>query len=180
MKNLELKLISELIKGSRRSDRELAKTIGVSQPTVSRLIKKLEKEGVIKEYTMMPDFSKLGYSLLATTFVQLKQDLTMEQTEKARDRARDSLRENHNEIIMLERGMGLNHNGVFLSLHKDYSSYLSFKKWLENFEFLEMPSIETFMVNLKDIIHYRSLGFSSLAKHILTINGNDKPSSKTA
>ena len=45
MKDVELKLISELMKNSRRSDRELAKTIGVSQPTVSRLIRKLEKNG---------------------------------------------------------------------------------------------------------------------------------------
>jgi hypothetical protein len=44
MKNIELKLISELMKNSRRSDRELAKAIGVSQPTVSRLIKKLENQ----------------------------------------------------------------------------------------------------------------------------------------
>lgn len=44
MKDVELKLISELLKNSRRSDRELAKTLGVSQPTVSRTLKRLEKE----------------------------------------------------------------------------------------------------------------------------------------
>jgi DNA-binding Lrp family transcriptional regulator len=36
MKDIELKLISELMLDSRRSDRELAKVLGVSQPTVSR------------------------------------------------------------------------------------------------------------------------------------------------
>jgi DNA-binding Lrp family transcriptional regulator len=171
MKETELKLISELLKDSRRSDRELAKAIGVSQPTVSRMIKRLEKEGVIRGYTLVPDFSKLGYSLLAITFVQLKQALTMEQTEEARDRARDSLRENHDEVIMLERGIGLSHDGVFLSFHKDYSSYVDFRNWLQSFEFLETPDIETFIVNLKDTVRYRSLGFSTLAKHILTMNG---------
>jgi DNA-binding Lrp family transcriptional regulator len=44
MKDVELKLISELLKDSHRSDRELAKAVGVSQPTVSRLISKLRKE----------------------------------------------------------------------------------------------------------------------------------------
>jgi Lrp/AsnC family transcriptional regulator for asnA, asnC and gidA len=171
LKDVELKLVSELLKDSRRSDRDLAKAVGVSQPTVSRLIKKLEKEGVIRGYTVVPDFSKLGYSLMAITFVQLKQGLTMEQTEKARDRARDSLTENHNEIIMLERGLGLNRTGVFLSLHKDYSEYSNFRKWLQNFEFLEMPNIESFLIDLKDTVHYRTLGFSTLAKHILTMNG---------
>ena len=40
VKDTEVKLISELMKDSRRSDRELAKTIGVSQPTISRTIRK--------------------------------------------------------------------------------------------------------------------------------------------
>jgi len=48
IKDVELRLISELMKNSRRSDRELAKAISVSQPTVSRMIKKLESEGTLK------------------------------------------------------------------------------------------------------------------------------------
>ena len=43
VKDVELKLISELMKDSRRSDRELAKAIGVSQPTISRMIRKIGK-----------------------------------------------------------------------------------------------------------------------------------------
>jgi hypothetical protein len=38
VKDVELKLIYELIKNSRRSDRELARVLKVSQPTVSRMI----------------------------------------------------------------------------------------------------------------------------------------------
>jgi DNA-binding Lrp family transcriptional regulator len=72
LKDLELRLISELMKNSRRSDRELARAIGASQPTVSRLIAKLEKMGVIKEYTMISNFSKLGFELLAVTLVKLR------------------------------------------------------------------------------------------------------------
>jgi DNA-binding Lrp family transcriptional regulator len=41
MKELEGKWLSELLKNSRRSDRELAKAIGVSQPTTTRLRTKL-------------------------------------------------------------------------------------------------------------------------------------------
>jgi DNA-binding Lrp family transcriptional regulator len=74
MKEIELKLISELMKNSRRSDRELGKAIGTSQPTVSRMISRLEKEGVVKEYTVIPDFQKLGHSLAAITLGRVKDE----------------------------------------------------------------------------------------------------------
>jgi len=34
--------------------------VSVFQPTVSRMVKRLEKEGYLREYTMIPDFQKLG------------------------------------------------------------------------------------------------------------------------
>ena len=110
MKHIELQLISELMKNSRRSDRELAKALGVSQPTVSRLIKKLEKDGFIKEYTIVPDFHKLGYELLALTFVELKKGLDQEGIEKARKTTREDLKKAPLEIVLFERGMGEGHS----------------------------------------------------------------------
>lgn len=172
LKEVELRLVSELMKSSRRSDRELARVMNVSQPTVTRVRQRLEKQGLIKEYTMIPDFTKLGCSLLVLNLVKLKQSLTAEQTEKARDEARRSLQENHDEIIMLERGIGSGkYDGVFLSIHKDYSSYLAMLSWLRNFDFLEVSSIESFVVNLDDKIHYRSLTLSTVANYILKLRG---------
>ena len=72
VKDVELKLVSELIKNSRRSDRELARVLGLSQPTVGRMIKKLEKEGIIQGYTMIPDMNKLGIEIVAITRVALE------------------------------------------------------------------------------------------------------------
>ena len=54
VKDVELKLVSELIKNSRRSDREVARVLGLSQPTVGRMIKKLEKR---RNYTRVYDGS---------------------------------------------------------------------------------------------------------------------------
>ena len=61
LKDIEVKIIAELMKNSHRSDREIARAIGTSQPRVSRIIKKLEEEGVIKEYSVIPDFKRLSY-----------------------------------------------------------------------------------------------------------------------
>jgi DNA-binding Lrp family transcriptional regulator len=68
LKDVELRIIAELIKNSHRSDRELARVIGVSQPTVTRSINRLEKEGIIKDYAMIPDFRKLGYQIMGVSF----------------------------------------------------------------------------------------------------------------
>jgi DNA-binding Lrp family transcriptional regulator len=169
MKDVELRLISELMKNSRRSDRELAKAIGVSQPTVSRMIKRLEKEGVIKEYTMIRDFLKLGLELLALTLVKLRKALDAEKIDEARKAAQQSLKKGPFEIIMLERGLGLGYDGLIVSIHKDYSSYQELKKWLRQFTFLELKEADSFLISLSDKIHYRPLTLTTLAKYLLTL-----------
>lgn len=168
MKEVEIALISELLKNSRRSDRELAKAIGTSQPTVSRLIKKLEKAGVIKEYTMIPDFRKLGYELLGFTFVKLKK-LSKEELDAARETARQSLKENTFGIVMLERGIGFGYDGLFVSFYKDYTDYAAHKDQLRQFRFLDVGCMETFLVSLTDKIRYRPLTFATLAQSLLTM-----------
>jgi DNA-binding Lrp family transcriptional regulator len=172
MKDIERKLVSELMKNCRRSDRTLAKALGVSQPTITRALHKLEKEGIIKEYTIVPDFRKLGYTLLAVTFVKLKY-LTQDEIEKARQSTREEIKSNLN-FIMLERGMGMGYDGVFLSFHEDYASFTRHMEWLAQFDFLQVSGIQSFLINLEDEIRYRSLTFSTLAKHILTLQAEPK------
>ena len=70
MKEKELKLIRELILNSKRSDRDLAKEIQTTQPTIGRIRKKIEKEGYISEYSAFPDLSKLNIKLIA--FISIK------------------------------------------------------------------------------------------------------------
>ncbi|MGB9134203.1 MAG: winged helix-turn-helix transcriptional regulator [Candidatus Bathyarchaeia archaeon] len=173
MKKTEVKLISELILNSRRSDRELAKAVGVSQPTVGRMIKKLEKEGYIREYTIVPDFQRLGYHLMALIFVKLKQGLTAEKIEETRRIAQESLKTGPFEVVMLERGIGLGYDGVFISFHKDYASYLALKDWFKRFTFLELTKLESFLINLDDKVRYRPLTFAALAKHVLLMAGQE-------
>jgi DNA-binding Lrp family transcriptional regulator len=169
VKDVEMKLVSELMKNSRRSDRELAKAIGVSQPTVSRMIKRLEQDGVIREYTMVPDFRKLGYQLLALTFVKLKKTLGSEETEKARETTKQALKESQFGIIMLERGIGLGYDGVIVGLYEDYASYTEHRNRLREYSFLEVTDVEGFITSLDDEVRYLPLTLQALAKHALTM-----------
>ncbi|MBE0519957.1 winged helix-turn-helix transcriptional regulator, partial [Candidatus Bathyarchaeota archaeon] len=61
-------LLYELMKNSKRSDRELAKVVKVSQPTITRMRKNLEKSEYVREYTIVPAVEKLGFELTALTF----------------------------------------------------------------------------------------------------------------
>jgi DNA-binding Lrp family transcriptional regulator len=166
MKGIEFKLLSELMKNSRRSDRELAKAIGVSQPTVSRAIKALEKNGFIKEYTIIPDFAKLGYELMAITLIKLRQELSGAQLDRATQLAKESLKKGPFEVVMVERGIGLGFSGVFISYHEDYSSYLNLRNWFKQFDFLEISRLESFLISLRDETRYRPFTFKTIAEHV--------------
>jgi DNA-binding Lrp family transcriptional regulator len=166
MKDVELKLVSELMKNSRRSDRDLAKTIGVSQPTVSRLFKKLEKEGVVKEYTMIPDFRKLGFSLLAITFSRIHETENM-------IRVIENMKESLPEAVMFERGLGLVYDGVIVSFHEDYSSYVGFRKRMKDC-CSEFSGTEGFLISLDAEAQYYPLTFATFAQHLLILGKKTK------
>lgn len=62
---IDKKILRELLKNSNRSQREIAKAVGVSVATVINHVQRLESAGVIKEYTVMLDYERLGYELTA-------------------------------------------------------------------------------------------------------------------
>jgi DNA-binding Lrp family transcriptional regulator len=173
LKNTEVRLISELMKNSRRSDRDLAKAVHVSQPTVSRAIKKLEEQGLIKEYTMVPDFTMLGFELMALTFISNEPTLSPREADEGRRVAQEKVKESPGNIIMLERGMGLKHSGVIISFHRDYSDYRRFVQEFKEAQTTQayvQENVESFLIDLKDKIRYRPLALSALADHILRMN----------
>jgi DNA-binding Lrp family transcriptional regulator len=69
LKPMDFQIMWELIKDSRKSDMQLAKIIGVSQPTVTRKRTNLEK-GFIEGYAAIPNFDKIGFKIVAFTFVK--------------------------------------------------------------------------------------------------------------
>lgn len=62
---LDLKIIQELKDNSRRSNREIARKLGVSASTLIQRIEKLEKKGIIKGYSVTLNHSLLGRDLIA-------------------------------------------------------------------------------------------------------------------
>ena len=174
MKDVELRLISELMKNSCRSDRQLAQILGVSQPTVSRAKERLEKEGYISEYTIIPNFNKIGYHLFAMTFFAWKQGVSTSEMEEAIKRAQEEARSVPSNVVIIERGIGMSHDAFMGSFHKDYSSYREFLDVIKKSQYVDVTKMESFIVDLDDKIHYRTLTFSTLAKHLLETNQKEE------
>jgi DNA-binding Lrp family transcriptional regulator len=175
MKEIELKLVSELMKNSRRSDRQLARAIGTSQPTVSRMLSRLEKEGVVKEYTIIPDFQKLGYALAAITLGRVKDEF---RKPEVLDEIRREFIKNFNqtalEVILDERGRGMEYDGIIVSFHRSYSEYADFKRWMKQMPFIDASKLDSFLIDLNDKVHHRYLTFSYLAKHVTQTQNRNK------
>ena len=170
MKDLELELISELMKNSRRSDRELAKVLRVSQPTVSRTMDRIKKRGLIREFTIVPDFQKLGYQLVAFTLARTKSGLSAEELEKARQISlRDMREKSPPEIVLFERGLGGGYTSIIVSFHHNYTEYARLKERMKEYPFLDHGATMSFLMDLNDNVHYRYFTFSTLAKHLLTL-----------
>ncbi len=60
---IDRKLLRELLTNSKRSFRELAKSIGVAPATVINHVQRLESGGVIQDYSVRLDHERLGYEL---------------------------------------------------------------------------------------------------------------------
>lgn len=144
-KELAEKLLRELLKNSKRSDRELAKILNVSQATISRLRNKLEKNGLIQAYTIIPDFTQMGFELLAITFVKLRSEIL---TPEIRKQVKEYAMKFPSSILS-SFGEGMGMSGVVISFQKNYTEYhqglnklrLDWKDYTED--------IQSFVISLK-------------------------------
>ena len=166
LKNIEVKVIVELMKNSRRSDRELAKAIGSSQPTVSRVIRRLEKEGIIKEYTMIPDFVRLGYQMMGVTFTRAPTIENEEESTELRKSVEELERKRPFASLMAVYGMGCGKEVMFITLYRNYARYAEAIRLARSLPHVDAKEIDSFLVDLNDESNYRLLTMKQVARNI--------------
>ncbi len=162
LNSLDCKLLFELLKNSNRSDRELAKVLNSSQPTITRRRRRLEKEA-IDGYTAIPKWEKIGYGLLAIILVKSTSIFGLKKYAELREEGINWLMAQHN-IIMggACEGMGINY--FVISVHKDYSEYNKFmlKLRLEMREFVD--DVHSILVDLRATKRMKPFHLKYLAK----------------
>ena len=58
---IDIRILRLLSKNARLTYKELAEILGTTRQRISRRMDRLERNGVIKKYTVIPDYDALGY-----------------------------------------------------------------------------------------------------------------------
>lgn len=145
MKDKMKRVLCELLKDSSKSDRELAKKLGVSQPTVSRLRNKLVQDGLIKQFSVVPDVKALGFELIAMT------SFTSERSNETTERAIKWTMTKPN-VLFAARVEGAGKNGLMVSLHKNYTEYHNFIQEVKRGAGDLITDYETLLISLGDVV----------------------------
>ena len=82
--NLDAKLVNSLLGNGRASLRSLGDELDVSVTTVSNHLRDLEDEGVIRGYSPIVDYDKLGFDVTAILQLKVEGSALPEITEKLR------------------------------------------------------------------------------------------------
>ena len=155
-KELPAKLLRELLKNSKRSDRDLAKILKVSQPTITRRRARLEKKQIL-DYTAIPDFGKFGIDIKAFTFLNGKHEQRQEFTQNLRKFISNS----HN-VIFSSMGYGIGMETIVVSVHRHYADYTRFRANLHDALIGQIREIDSFIVSLSGQELHKKMSFKGL------------------
>jgi DNA-binding Lrp family transcriptional regulator len=147
LKPIDYKILSDLLRDSDISDRQLAKKLGKSQPTITRRRSRLEKT-MMEGYTIIPRLREMGFEIVAITFIAGRRNhLTGSKFEQAQEKAR-AWHSKHPNVLYAAAGQGMGWSGVVVSVHTSYSDYVKFKNEHDS-EFREvLADTQSFLVDL--------------------------------
>jgi DNA-binding Lrp family transcriptional regulator len=74
----DVQVLTEVLRDSRQSYREIARRIGVSPGTVVSRVRDMEEKKIISKYTAQVDFEKLGYDLTVVTEITISSGMVFD------------------------------------------------------------------------------------------------------
>ncbi len=136
LRDADVKVLLSLMANCRKSDREVSKEVGLSQPTITRRRGLLENNGVIQRYIAVPDFAKLGFRIIAVNFGSWDQNVMLD---------KESMAKLHKNVLFMATGQGGNADLLCISVHHDYSSVVNFRRVLASIGI----NSQTFLIDTK-------------------------------
>jgi hypothetical protein len=125
----------------------------------------LEKEGCIKEYTLIPDFGKLIFEIMALNLIKLRKEPSEEERKKLAEYGAEYEKRSPFALVLAVSGIGAGYNRATISFHENYRSLMEFIRESKQTPWSEFYDYDTFIISLADD-HYRSLTFSTVASHL--------------
>jgi len=165
LKDIDYKIISELIKNSKLSDRKLAKVLGVSQPTISRKRARFEREGLL-DYTAIPDFEKFGFEIMAFSFYSWTPEANKELAQNREEilKKLSAFLSMHPNIFFSSNGRGFRMERMMISIHKSYTDYVKLMNDVNEEWGMYVDKSDSFIVSLKKDVVGRRLSFKNLGE----------------
>jgi len=135
----EKQVLTELVKNCKISDQEIARKLKTSRPTVLKIRKRLEKKEIIKSYTSLIDFEKIGLNLQVVILYRWKDYSKSKELESMIKFIRSLP-----EVILFVKGEGIgSKTDLIISVHEDLKDYEKFIRklkyqWKDNVENVEV------------------------------------------
>lgn len=150
LRDKEKQVLFELLKDGRKPDKHIAQLLKLTQPTVTRIRQRLEKEKIIRGYRAVVDEKTAGLSLSAITFFDWRDYSETEQINEAL-----AYITKMPEVVYFARGEGLRGKTfVMITFHKTFAGYQEFTKKLRERYGKQMAYVEEF-ISATDTIHKR-------------------------
>ena len=146
------RLLFEYLKDSDRSDQQIAKDLGISSATVSRLKSKLIKEGFVTHFSAIPDLGKMGYDILAFSLVKFNKDAMVGHMPEIIKKAKSWVK-SQPEILFDSIAEGMETDAVTISVHKNYAAYKDFLAQNKSTWGKFMSEVHSILVDLKGYIN---------------------------
>jgi DNA-binding Lrp family transcriptional regulator len=165
-KNLDHGILSGLIKNARTSDRQLARELGVSQPTITRRRARLEKEGFLN-YDTVPNFRKLGVELMAFTLLVWKRKVHEHDHDREDcNRRLQAFITTQPNIVFASSGQGLGMTRIIITVHKNYSDYVKFLSVIDEQWGTCLEQDASFIVSFKSDTIQKQFSFKNIIDYL--------------
>jgi DNA-binding Lrp family transcriptional regulator len=82
------RILEKLMEDSSKSLAHIARELGLPRPTVNYRIQRMKREGIIRRFTVLRDYGKLGQGMTSFVFVRYRPDPEVSQRKLAQELAK--------------------------------------------------------------------------------------------